>query len=343
MDFVPDWAPNVHPMFVHFPIGLLMTAVALDALSLLPRTQALRQAVPVLYVVGAVTAIATYFTGQAAADGLTISADAEPLLSEHADFALWTVIFFGIFAAVRAATAWLVPNANLMVRSLFVVIAVGGMVLIWETAERGSEMVYVHAVAVQQNVPDPEPQPEVVHTEHALEVQADGWLLAPSSAPALAHERIRWLEGDPSMASTADNGGGVTFELDGGSLMFVVDETIGDVQFTVDIDRSDFAGRVSLLHHLEDGNTYDHLTLSDEGAILGRIEDGAERAFDQGSTNYDGWMSVRVTGDGTHFRGYVDDRMIVHGHTDSLPAGRVGLRLEGEGEVRIRRLQARAL
>ena len=343
MEFAPDWAPNVHPMFVHFPIGLLMTAVFLDVLSLLPRTQVLRQAVPVLYVAGAVAAIATYFTGQAAADGLAISADAEPLLTEHADFALWTVIFFGIFATVRAVTAWLVPNANLLVRSVLVVIAAGGMVLIWETAERGSEMVYVHAVAVQQQVPELDPQPEVVHADHALEIQADGWSLAPSGARALAHERIQWLEGDPSMATTADAGGGVTFELDGGSLMFVVEETIDDVQFTVDVDRSEFAGRVTLLHHLEDGNTYDHLTLSDEGAVLGRVEDGVGRAFDQGSASYDGWMSVRVTGDGTHFRGYVDDRMIVHGHGDPLPAGRVGLRIEGEGIVRIRRLQARAL
>ena len=30
MNLVPDWAPNIHPLLVHFPIALLSTAVAAD-------------------------------------------------------------------------------------------------------------------------------------------------------------------------------------------------------------------------------------------------------------------------------------------------------------------------
>ena len=30
MDFLPDWAPNVHPMVVHFPIAWLIAAIAVD-------------------------------------------------------------------------------------------------------------------------------------------------------------------------------------------------------------------------------------------------------------------------------------------------------------------------
>ena len=36
MDIMPEWAPNVHPMLVHFPIALLCTAVLLDAVALEP-------------------------------------------------------------------------------------------------------------------------------------------------------------------------------------------------------------------------------------------------------------------------------------------------------------------
>jgi hypothetical protein len=50
-----------------------------------------------------------------------------------------------------------------------------------------------------------------------------------------------------------------------------------------------------------------------------------------------------VTGDGDHFRGYVNDQMIAHGHTDPLPPGRVGMRLDGQGPVRLQRLQAQTV
>ena len=30
MNLVPDWAPNIHPLLVHFPIALLSAAVAVD-------------------------------------------------------------------------------------------------------------------------------------------------------------------------------------------------------------------------------------------------------------------------------------------------------------------------
>lgn len=357
MDFVPEWAPNVHPMFVHFPIGLLMTAVALDVISLIPRTQVIRRAVPVLYVVGALSAIATYFTGQAAADGLAIPADAEPILTEHADFALWTVIFFAVYAAIRVAVEWLVPSANLLVRSALVVVAVGGLFLIWETGERGSEMVYVHAVAVQDRTGvgatrarasrkvSGEQRP-AMETASAVDVHDAGWILDPTGAGSLDDERIDWLigdVGDVSVVSADDVDGGISMDLAGGTVLFVIDDTLESVQFTAELDPADFSGAIGLVHHLQDSSTYDHLTLSDGTADLGRATSGANRSFDEASTSASGWIRVRVTGDGTHFRGYIDDRMIVHGHADPLPPGRVGLKIEGEGTLRIGRLETRAL
>lgn len=37
MNLVPEWAPNVHPLIVHFPIALLFAAVLVDAAALAVR------------------------------------------------------------------------------------------------------------------------------------------------------------------------------------------------------------------------------------------------------------------------------------------------------------------
>ena len=45
MNLIPDWAPNIHPLLVHFPIALLMTAAGLDIVAwMLRRHRPLRHA-----------------------------------------------------------------------------------------------------------------------------------------------------------------------------------------------------------------------------------------------------------------------------------------------------------
>ena len=67
MNLAPGWAPNIHPLLVHFPIGLLCAAAAVDVVGwLFRRNRLLRQAATVLYVLGTGGAIAAYVTGRAA-------------------------------------------------------------------------------------------------------------------------------------------------------------------------------------------------------------------------------------------------------------------------------------
>jgi uncharacterized membrane protein len=40
MNLVPEWAPNVHPLVVHFPIALVIAAALADALALAVRRRA---------------------------------------------------------------------------------------------------------------------------------------------------------------------------------------------------------------------------------------------------------------------------------------------------------------
>ena len=103
MELIPDWAPNIHPMLVHFPIALLCTAVLLDVIALLFRkNEGLRLGAVIVYVLGAVGALASYFTGKSAGDSFLLSGAANTALTDHADWGTATMWFFVIYALVRA-------------------------------------------------------------------------------------------------------------------------------------------------------------------------------------------------------------------------------------------------
>ena len=53
MNIIPEWAPHVHPLLVHFPIALLITAAVLDLFALLLKHERLRFAAVLVYVLGA--------------------------------------------------------------------------------------------------------------------------------------------------------------------------------------------------------------------------------------------------------------------------------------------------
>ena len=69
MSLIPAWAPNLHPLLVHFPVTLLLCAVAVDMASLIiPARPALRDTATLFYCAGALLAMAAYFR-ERGADG----------------------------------------------------------------------------------------------------------------------------------------------------------------------------------------------------------------------------------------------------------------------------------
>src|SRR5690606_9635265 len=148
---LPDWAPNVHPLVIHFPIALLVSAVLVDLASLFTRRwPGVQFAAIVLYAAGAAGALVAFLTGRAAADAIDLPTRAVATLDEHANLAEATLWFFGIYALIRLATLWSKPaRSRLVFHVPLFLVGFGGLYLLYQTAEHGGELVYAHGIGVQ--------------------------------------------------------------------------------------------------------------------------------------------------------------------------------------------------
>jgi uncharacterized membrane protein len=136
MNLVPDWAPNIHPLLVHFPLALLIAAGAVDIMSLaFRRNKPLRESATLLYVLGTMAAAAAYATGRAAAQAVWLPGMAQP------------VRFFAIVTVVRLVL--LRPSRRDPGPTTIAAFALAGLVgigLLLETGDRGGRLVYQHGV-----------------------------------------------------------------------------------------------------------------------------------------------------------------------------------------------------
>lgn len=140
---------TLHPLIVHFPIGLIVTAAVIDvaALGAGPRS-ALRTTATGLYVAGAAALLAAYFTGRSDAALVRIPGPAHAVVDEHWAWALRATVYLGFFALGRLGLD-LAGLLTARVRWLPVVAAgLVGVLLLFQTAERGGRLVYEHGVGV---------------------------------------------------------------------------------------------------------------------------------------------------------------------------------------------------
>ena len=152
MNLVPDWAPNIHPLLVHFPIALLCAAIAVDLVGCAWWcNKPLRQAATLLYGIGTVGAIAAYLTGRAASQAVWFPGMAQAILKQHWDWALRTVWFFVIVTVVRLVL--LRPSRRdpgVAMVAAFALVGLFGIGLLLETGDRGGRLVYQQGVGTHR-------------------------------------------------------------------------------------------------------------------------------------------------------------------------------------------------
>jgi len=149
MSPLPSWAPNFHPLVVHFPIVLVIVAAVVDLIDVMfKRPGGLGAAASSLYVAAAVAVGATYVTGIQAASTVFVPGMAHPVVDAHREWALVTVWYCAAVAIVRLAARRGGPPLARSLRVLLLLAGLLGVVLLQQTAERGAQLVYQYGVGV---------------------------------------------------------------------------------------------------------------------------------------------------------------------------------------------------
>ncbi len=149
MSLLPDWAPNIHPLVVHFPIAWWVAAVIVDLVALLlPRAAWANATASTLYPAGAVSAVMAYFTGRQAAATVFTPGMAHPIVLEHWNWALATTVGFALIALLRLWVSVSRPHPPRWIRTALAVAALAALASLFETGERGARLVFEHGVGV---------------------------------------------------------------------------------------------------------------------------------------------------------------------------------------------------
>jgi len=349
--------PNLHPALIHFPIAFLTVAVLLDTLSLiLRRIIWLDRASVLTYLIGALGAGLAYLSGNQAEDSLgALPAATQALLSEHADWGLNTLLLFGILTLVRMSLAWIGRNRTIKYlfafRSLVLAAAFFGQWVLFQTADRGGALVYQKGVAVAMpasttNLPvnkTKETLKSANNGRESLVISNDGTISwRPQSNEVSALGKV--LQPAPDTTGQAvgvitpksSDDSGLSLEVSGRSLL-LLPGSFGDLTLEAELDITQYKGIFGLAHHVKDASTYMVLELNNEGQLALAISGPDRRQIlGQSFKNIPNRaIKIAVSATGSHYKGLIDDSVVVHGHRKSLPPGGAGIFMEGSGVIKL--------
>ena len=149
MPLIPSWAPNLHPLVIHFPIVLVLTAAVVDLVDVaFERSPWLRTATTTLYVTGALSLIVAFITGREAGATVLVPGMAYPVLTAHKMWALATTGYCIVLAALRLVLLRGEGGRHRRRRVLLLAMGLVAIVLVQQTAERGARLVYEFGTGV---------------------------------------------------------------------------------------------------------------------------------------------------------------------------------------------------
>ncbi len=130
---------NIHPLVVHFPIALLVTAALFYGLAWVWKRDTLAVAAFSVLILGTITAAVTVGTGLYAEDGVMVSRSVrEHLLNVHRNFMLST-LFLALCLCIWAVAALPFPKKG---RAVFLFLFLILLAIMSCGADYGARMVY---------------------------------------------------------------------------------------------------------------------------------------------------------------------------------------------------------
>src|SRR5262245_44880959 len=146
---LPSCAPNFHPLVIHFPIVLVLTAAVVDLVDVaFERSVWLKAATTTLYVTGALSLIVAFLTGLQAQGTVLVPGMAYPVLGEHRMWAFITMTYCIVVAALRLLVLRGADGRSRRRRVALLGIGLVSVVLVQQTAERGARLVYEYGTGI---------------------------------------------------------------------------------------------------------------------------------------------------------------------------------------------------
>lgn len=142
--------PNWHPLVVHFPIALILSAAALLLAARLLRSESLAATAATVgtwnLCLGAVAALFALGSGLGAVLGLDVGAAARQAISSHLKWAMFTTLLLVLLAVWRGAGA----AARSRPSWIFLIVLLAASAALIVTGYRGGKNVFEYGVGVKK-------------------------------------------------------------------------------------------------------------------------------------------------------------------------------------------------
>jgi uncharacterized membrane protein len=148
-----EFLAQFHPKIVHFPIAFLLIYVLLEITGVFSKKEYFQKTAYLFLFLGVLSAVAAVITGNQAAGiasrledkGVIIPLG---LISEHEEYA---TINLWYFTGVLVLRTFLVLKKKFkgIYHYIFIVIAIAGAYLIYQTADYGGKLVFEHGVGTE--------------------------------------------------------------------------------------------------------------------------------------------------------------------------------------------------
>jgi uncharacterized membrane protein len=334
--------PNFHPMVVHFPIALIFIAVLADIFGIVKKQpEWISWTAVSLYILAALGAIAAFLTGRAALETVTVPAQARAVLTGHENLALYTMWSLIVYGAIRVV--FLFVAVKPYIKNALIIPAIGIIILISITADRGGELVYAHGVGVAAAQTSQIAVTDITSGSAPI-VDERGTIYWKTDKNSYRYFPLVFypLKGADALQPVIKKGltpGDTVLSLElirEAPSMWVTGPRTNNVQVTGTINASNLTGSFALIYNVLDAQNYDFVRFEENSTVMGRFQNGSEQIFDTKDVELSGWHQIKVVSSGTHFYAYVDDRLLSHWHVPAGLEGHTGILLNGTGEVFIK-------